>query len=56
MRRLYLDKKSWAGGGAMLADARNTANEEKLVIDMLRLVNQPKALQFEVLKNLIGMK
>ena len=37
----------------MLADACNTANEEKLVIDLLRLVNQPNTLQFEVLKNLI---
>ena len=27
---------------------------EKLVIDLLGLVNQPKTLQFEVLKNLIG--
>ena len=39
----------------MLADACNTANEEKLVIDLLGLINQPKTLQFEVLKNLIGM-
>ena len=38
----------------MLADACNTANEGKLVIDLLGLVNQPKTLQFEVLKNLIG--
>ena len=37
----------------MLAHACNTANEEKLVIDLLGLVNQPKTLQFEVLKNLI---
>ena len=51
LRRLYLGKKSWA---EMLADACNTANEEKLVIDLLRLVNQPKTLQFEVLKNLIA--
>ena len=51
LRRLYLDKKSW---GEMLTDACNTANEEKLVIDLLGLVNQPKTLQFEVLKNLIG--
>ena len=50
LRRLYLDKKSW---GEMLADACNTANEEKLVIDLLGLDNQPKPLQFEVLKNLI---
>ena len=34
----------------MLADACNTVNEEKLVINLLGLVNQPKALQFEVLK------
>ena len=51
LRRLYLDKKSW---GEMLADACNTANDQKLVIDLLGLVNQPKTLQFEVLKNLIG--
>ena len=38
----------------MLADACNTANEEMLVIDLLGLVNQPKPLQFEALKNLIG--
>ena len=38
----------------MLDDACNTANEEKLVIDVLGLVNQPKTLQFEELKNLIG--
>ena len=38
----------------MLVDACNTANEEKLVIDLLGLVNQPKTLQFEVLKKLIG--
>ena len=37
-----------------MADACNTANEEKLVIDLLGLVNQPKSLQFEGLKNLIG--
>ena len=51
LRLLYLDKKSW---GEMLADACNTANEEKLVIDLLGLDNQPKPLQFEGLKNLIG--
>ena len=38
----------------MLADACNIAKKEKLVIDLLVLVNQPKTLQFEVLKNLIG--
>ena len=38
----------------MLADACNTVNEEKLVTDLLGLVNQPKTLQFEMLKNLIG--
>ena len=38
----------------MLADACNTANEDKLVIDLLGRINQPKTLQFEVLKNLIG--
>ena len=42
--------KSWGG---MLADACNTANVEKIVIDLLGLVNQPKTLQFELLKNLI---
>ena len=42
MRRLYLDKKSSV---EVLANACNTANEEKLVIE---------ALQFEVLKNLVG--
>ena len=51
LRGLYLDKKCW---GEMLTDACNTANEEKLVIDLLGLVNQPKTLQFEVPKNLIG--
>ena len=50
-RRLYLGKKSWA---EMLTDACNTANEENLVIDLLRLVNQPETLRFEVLKNLIA--
>ena len=38
----------------MLPDACNTANDEKLVIDLLGLVNQLKTLEFEVLKNLIG--
>ena len=38
----------------MLADACKTANEEKLVIDLLGLINQPKTLHCEVLKNLIG--
>ena len=38
----------------MLPDACNTANDKKLVIDLLGLVNQPKTLEFEVLKNLIG--
>ena len=51
LRQLYLDKKSWEG---ILADACITANEGKLVIDLLGLFNQPKMLQFEVLKNLIG--
>ena len=36
----------------MLANACNTANEEKLVIDLFGVINQPKVLQFEVL-NLI---
>ena len=39
--------------GEILADACNTANEEKLVIDLWGLVKQPKMLQFEVLKSLI---
>ena len=33
----------------MLANACNTANEEKLVIDLFGVINQPKVLQFEVL-------
>ena len=36
----------------MLAYACNAGNEEKLAIDLLGLVNQPKMI--EVLKNLIG--
>ena len=38
----------------MMADACNTANEEKLLIDLLGLVNQQKTLQSEVLKSLFG--
>ena len=37
----------------MLDNACNIENEEKLVI-VLGLVNQPRTLQFEVPKNLIG--
>ena len=36
-----------------MADACNTANDEKLVIDLLGLVDQLKTIQFEVVKNLI---
>ena len=50
LKQPYLDKKSWK---EMLPDACNTANEEKLVIDLLVLVSHPKTLQFEVLKNLV---
>ena len=50
LKQPYLDKKSWE---EMLPDACNTANEEKLVIDLLGLVSHPKTLQFEVLKNLV---
>ena len=52
LQRFCYDRKSWE---EMLSEACDSCNEEKLVIDLLALlVQSPKTLQLEVLKNLIG--
>ena len=51
LRKMYFDKRSWE---EMLSEACESHNEEKLVIDLLSLMNQSKTLQFQVLENLIG--